>query len=122
MHEDELHIQTTEEDGFTFVKLEGSLNRANSEALRRNLEALVAADTAGVALDFETVDNMDSSALGACAAASKLMSKHGARPLVMFGANRTVEKVWTIVQLDTRIPIFPDAPSALASMREARSD
>ena len=122
MREDELHYETTEQDGFTIVKIDGSLTRANSEELRDRLEALVASDTAGVALDFEAVDYMDSSALGACAAVSKRMSREGARPFVMFGANRTVDKMWKLIGLDTVIPLLPDASAAVARMREAQGE
>ena len=118
MSQNHLKIDEHDEDGVRIVRLEGSLMRLNTDELRRRLGALESAETQGVALDFRTVDDIDSAALGAFAASTKAVTKNGARPYVMFGASRLVTRVWTMIGLDGLIPSFADKPSALARIRE----
>lgn len=118
MNEGALPIEVTEEDGFTIVRLEGSLLRTNHEELLERLEAIADTATRGVALDFERVDFLDSSALGSCAAAAKTMTRGGDRGYVVFGANRTIARMWNMVGIDQMVPLLPDRESAMAHLKE----
>lgn len=122
MHEETLQASESDRDGVTILRLEGGLTRANSEALRTRLDALVECDARGVAIDFEAVDYVDSSALGACAAVAKRMGQGGARPFVVFGANRMVAKMWRLIGLESRIPLLDDEETAMTRLGETPRD
>ena len=113
-----LDFEVIEQDGFTCIELEGSLTRATHEELGRQLAALAEAETRGVALGFGAVDFMDSTGMGACSQAADVVGRLGARPFVAYGMSQFVSRMWTMVGLDRKIPVFENRNEALARMKE----
>jgi stage II sporulation protein AA (anti-sigma F factor antagonist) len=111
-----LEIAVWQENNLAIVRVKGRIIRENRDALRAKLEEVMAKGAKGIALDFSGVDYIDSSGLGCCSDAHKVMaSRSGA--LVMFGASPSVEKMWKLPRLDLIIPPFQKEKEALERLQ-----
>jgi len=112
-----MEIKVRQVDDFAVVRVEGRIVRENHGELRTTLEELISQGTKGIALDFEAVDYMDSSGLGSCAAARKLLKEKGHGAIVMFAPSPNVEKMWKLIRLDLAIPCFQKEKDALSRLK-----
>jgi anti-anti-sigma factor len=107
-------INVRQKDGFGVVSVKGRIIRENQGSLRKALEDLAAQGIKGVALDFASVDYMDSAGLGCCASAQKLLHDKGGAALAVFGASQNVQRMWRLIRLDLVIPVLKDETEALS--------
>ena len=114
----ELKIDVDRRGELAVVSVAGQVVRDNQVGLRKDLERLVRDGVTQLAVDLEKVSYMDSAGLGCCSAIQKLLSENGSGAIAVFGATENVERTWTLIRLDSVIPVFSDRAKAISWLRQ----
>ncbi|MFW5416156.1 STAS domain-containing protein [Nocardiopsis sp. CNT-189] len=102
------------DDGLVLV-LDGEIDMATEKRFHQAAREAVESRPHGrVVLDCTRLDFIDSSGLRVLIQAHKLAKEHYATVLLA-AANERVAQILHVTAIDTRIPVLPDVPSALAA-------
>lgn len=112
-----MDITVRQSEELRVVGVKGRIIRENQAELRKKLEETLEGGVKGIALDFTSVDYMDSAGLGCCASVHKLLRDRGAGALAMFGASQSIQRMWKLIRMDLVIPIFKLEAEALAWLK-----
>ncbi len=92
------------------------VDAANADDFKRGvLGAAGAAER--VVLDLSLVEFFDSAGMGALLSLQKAIRERGGK-IALAGLNRAVQEVFQMVGFDVLFLIFPDVPTAVASLQE----
>ncbi|WP_017592159.1 STAS domain-containing protein [Nocardiopsis potens] len=102
------------DDGLVLV-LDGEIDMATEKRFHQAAREAVESRPHGrVVLDCTRLDFIDSSGLRVLIQAHKLAKEHYATVLLA-APNERVAQILHVTAIDTRIPVLPDVPSALAA-------
>ena len=93
------------QEKFEILKPKHSLDVAQSESLRRRLEAAIQKQKQGVVLDFSEVDMIDSAGLGILVQGMKKLRKRSGR-FVLVNLNPNIQHIFQITRLYKHFDIY----------------
>ncbi len=110
-----MSVSIRQVDNATVIDLEGNLIMGEpADSLLAQVRKLLASGTRRLAINLTGLKYLDSSGLGALAAAH--ISAEGAGALCrFFGAPRNIRSILQIIHLDEAIRLLPDETAALMS-------
>ncbi|MDH5536078.1 MAG: STAS domain-containing protein [Betaproteobacteria bacterium] len=111
---DFMHART--DQPLTLARLEGRLDCAGIERLRRQCDGISVPSDGGLLLDFSDVTFVDSMAMGCVAALARRVRGNGAE-LALFGVSERVRRSFEIAGLHQILDIVPDEASARQVLR-----
>ena len=114
-----MEITVRRRDGTAIVGVKGRLIRENQAELKKSLEDLVSEGVRGIALDFQTLEYVDSAGMGCCASMRKALRERTGGALVLFGASPSIERMWKLIRLDLVIPLFRAEDEAVAWLEKS---
>ncbi|MHC4859947.1 MAG: STAS domain-containing protein, partial [Planctomycetota bacterium] len=94
---------------------EGDFDTTETETFTAEITEAIEADVVRVLLDFEGIGFVNSTALGALLRAQKHLAQYGGG-MAASGPNPAVRRVFEVLQLDRRIPLFPDRGPAITHL------
>ncbi|PLC13851.1 hypothetical protein BV582_22630 [Bacillus paralicheniformis] len=112
-----LKVEVNNHEDVVVVKPLGRVIRENQDELRTQLERLISDGVSRIALNLETVDYMDSAGFGCCSYIYKLVSERPSGAVAVFGATRNLAKTWSLLRLETLIPLFTSETETLEWLR-----
>ena len=110
-----MELTSSKEDALQIIAIqEQRIDAAVALSFKDKMRALTEESEGTVLLDLGQVTFIDSSGLGAIAAAMKNLAP--ARRLVLAGLTAPVDKVFRLTRMDTVFGVFPTVEAALADL------
>lgn len=107
-----MQISTRTRDGVTIVGIAGNLDSITSPEAQQALDAVLAAGTRKVAIDFTALDYISSAGLRVLLGTAKHLRGSGGA-LRTFGLNDSVREVFDISGFSSILPVYPAEGDAL---------
>lgn len=109
-----MDVSSTTVGDVVVVTVDGAVDAGSGEAMRTELERLVAAGQQRLVVDLTAVPFMDSSGLATLVQTFKRV-RIGEGDVLVAGLQEDVLRIFQLVRLDRVFDLFPDADSAVAS-------
>lgn len=110
-----MHIEKSDADGITTLKLSGEIDLHASPVLRAELQKCVQAKTPALLLDFSAVDYIDSSGLATLIEYIRETSSFQGK-LALFALQKKVRTIFDLVRLNELFVISESAEEAAAAL------
>jgi anti-sigma B factor antagonist len=95
------------------LKFQGTLNAQNVEEVKSHIEQILQGDCRIALLDLESLEEIDSSGIGAIVSLLKRMRTQK-RDVRIFRLRGTVKKLFELLRIDKSMEVFEDLDKALA--------
>lgn len=96
------------------LKFQGTLNAQNVEEVKSHIEQILQGDCRIALLDLESLEEIDSSGIGAIVSLLKRMRTQK-RDVRIFRLRGTVKKLFELLRIDKSMEVFEDLDKALAA-------
>jgi anti-anti-sigma factor len=109
-----VEVVTASDAGVTVLSVRGSVVMGDSATqFGATLERILTQTTGGVVVDFEHLENLDSTGIGELVAAVQRFTRIGRR-LALLRPPQRVQALLKLTRLDTIVPTFADRREALS--------
>lgn len=115
-----LKLSTTTRDGFAIVNLQGELDIASADDLRRHLRSTRGSHGDHIILDLDTLEFMDSQGLSVIVKHHLAVTAEGGS-LALAAPRPIVRRTLQITGLHGRLPVFDTIEEATGNMAPLRS-
>ncbi len=95
------------------LKFQGTLNAQNVEQVKSHIEQILQGECRIALLDLESLEEIDSSGIGAIVSLLKRMRTQK-RDVRIFRLRGTVKKLFELLRIDKSMEVFEDLDKALA--------
>jgi anti-sigma B factor antagonist len=112
-----MKIKKNLEGDILVLSLAGDFDTTETESFTAEISEAIDADVVRVLVDMEEVEFVNSTALGTLLRAQKHLSQYGGG-MATSAASQSVRKVFEVLQLDRRIPMFADRTQGLSHLQE----
>ncbi len=112
-----MEIKIEMDGDVVILKMIGQLVASTAEELKTQVDKLIGKKYVHLLFDLSKVDFIDSSGLGACIAANRLLAGNSGK-LICSGLNESVRKLFRLTRADQKISVVESRQEALSALLE----
>ncbi|HNW46786.1 MAG TPA: STAS domain-containing protein [Thermotogota bacterium] len=111
-------LKVNEENGWSIVHMQDELDMSNSNQFKEEvIRVLIENGKTHVALDFSSLEYIDSSGLGTVVSLHKRCKMNGGK-LVIFGISQTLLKLFKLTSLDKALNLYEHKEAVFGSGKQ----